>query len=56
MNVFEPFTVPLWSVRVSAAWSANLSTLKSMDNLELYQSNGVVSPVLSATIFMTSLF
>ena len=42
MNVLEPFTIPLWSVSVSAAWSTNLSTLKLMDNLELYQSNGVM--------------
>ena len=49
INELEPFTIQLWSVAVSAAWSANLSTLKSSDNLALYQSNGVASPVLSAT-------
>ena len=43
-------------MRVSAAPSANLSTLKSIDNLELYQSNGVASPELSATILQPSLF
>ena len=56
MSVFEPFTIPLWSVRVSAAWFTNLSTLKSIDHLELYKSNGAASPVLFATIFITSLF
>ena len=55
-NVFEPFTVPSWSVRVSAVPSANLSTLKSTYNLELYKSNGVASPELSATILKPSLF
>ena len=43
-------------MRVSAAPSANLSTLKSTDNLELYHSNGVASPELSATILKPSLF
>ena len=55
MNEFEPFTIPLWSVRVSAEWSDNLSTLNSTENLALYQSNGVESPVLSTTIFIPAL-
>ena len=56
INELEPFTIPLWSVAASAAAFANLSTSKSTDNLTLYQSNGVASPVLSATILRPTLF
>ena len=56
INELEPFTIPLWSLAAIAAWSANLSTLKSTDNLALYQSNGVASPVLSATNLRPTLF
>ena len=56
INELEPFTIPLWSVRVSTVASANLFTFKSIDNRALYQSNGLASPVLSATILRPTLF
>ena len=51
----EPYTKTIWFVSVSAAPSANLSSLKSTDNLALYQSKGVASPVLSTTNLSTFL-